>query len=86
MLRSNYLFGDPSLTQVNTFLLAYFVARLIFYIVFYGQFDLDLPMFAGVVGLSVCLNGGVCRRPGVGLPPNNESLQPALETTSRLAD
>ena len=86
VLRSNYLFGDPSLTQVNTFLLAYFVARWIFYIVFYGQFDLDLPMFAGVVGLSVCLNGGVCRRAAVGLPRNSESLQPALETVSRLAD
>jgi hypothetical protein len=59
VLRSNYLFGPAELRRVNTFLIAYFNARLLFYVVFYGQFDLDLMVFTGTVGLSVSLNGGV---------------------------
>ena len=59
VLRRNYLYGSPELQRVNTFLIAYFTARLIFYTVFYGQFDLDLMVFTGVVGLSISLNGGV---------------------------
>ena len=60
VLRRNYLYGSPELQRVNTFLIAYFTARLIFYTFFYGQFDIDLMIFTGVVGLSVSLNGGVC--------------------------
>ena len=59
VLRRNYLYGSPELQRVNTFLIAYFTARLIFYTFFYGQFDLDLMVFTGVVGLSISLNGGV---------------------------
>ena len=59
VLRRNYLHGSPQLQRVNTFLIAYFTARLIFYTFFYGQFDLDLMVFTGVVGLSISLNGGV---------------------------
>ncbi len=59
VLRSNYRYGDPSLAKINTFLLAYFIARLIFFLIFYGQFDGDLMIFTGTVGLSICLNGGV---------------------------
>jgi hypothetical protein len=58
-LYSNYRFGESSLKQVNTCLLSLFVARLIFYVIFYGQFDLDLPVFVGFVALSISLNGGV---------------------------
>ncbi len=59
VLRANYYHGPPELELVNRFLLAFFVAKLFFYVVFYGQFDLDLMSFTGVVGLSVSLNGGV---------------------------
>lgn len=59
VLHANYRFGESSLSKVNTFLVSFFVARLIFYVVFYGQFDLDLPVFAGIVALSITLNGGV---------------------------
>jgi hypothetical protein len=60
VLHRNYRYGDPSLKLINTFLIAYFTSRLIFYLVFYGQFDLDFPIFAGTIGLNVALNGGVC--------------------------
>lgn len=71
VLRRNYLHGSPQLQRVNTFLIAYFTARLIFYTFFYGQFDLDLMVFTGVVGLSVSLNGGVASpaRPQPHPPP-----------------
>ena len=58
-LKSNYRYGDPALKAVNTFLLSFFATRLAFYLVFYGQFDLDLMVFTGVVGLSLALNGGI---------------------------
>ncbi len=60
VLLGNYRHGPPELQRVNTFLIAYFAARLIFFLVFYGQFDLDLMVFTGTVGLSLALNGGVC--------------------------
>jgi hypothetical protein len=59
VLTANYRYGEPAFQTANTFLLAYFVARLTFYLFLYGQFDLDLSLFTGVVGVSVALNGGV---------------------------
>jgi len=59
VLYSNYRYGRDSLKLVNTFLLAHFVARLIYYLFFHGQFDSDLVLFTGLVGLSIALNGGV---------------------------
>jgi hypothetical protein len=61
VLCRNYRYGDPALRTVNTFLLAAFVARIIFFILIFGGLDTDFPMFAGYLGLSVSLNGGVCR-------------------------
>ncbi|MEO8426278.1 MAG: O-antigen ligase family protein, partial [Verrucomicrobiota bacterium] len=62
VLYRNYRHGTESLKLINTFLLAYFCARLVFYLTLYGQFDLDLVLFTGTVGLSVALNGGVRTR------------------------
>lgn len=75
VLRRNYLFGPPQLQRVNTFLLAYFMARLIFYVVFYGQFDIDLMVFTGLVGLSISINGGVRSAPRQ-LPSGNPAALP----------
>jgi hypothetical protein len=63
LLWSNYRFGEASMARTNTFLLAYFTGRLVFFLIFYGQFDADLMLFTGTVGLSICLNGGVRNRP-----------------------
>lgn len=59
VLKRNYRHGPDSLRRINTFLLSLFVARLVFYVVFYGQFEQDLYHFAGIIGLSIALNGGV---------------------------
>jgi O-Antigen ligase len=63
VLRENYLFGDPSLSRVNSFLLVLFIARIIFYFLIFGSFFSDLMIFASLVGLSVSINGGVCQPP-----------------------
>ena len=54
-------YGDPQLSGINTFLLAYFCARLLMYFIFYGQFEIDLAQFTGIVGLSLAINGGIRR-------------------------
>ncbi|MEK7676798.1 MAG: O-antigen ligase family protein [Verrucomicrobiota bacterium] len=77
VLYHNYLFGVESLQQVNTFLLAFFVARLIFYLVFYGQFDLDFVVFAGAIGLSISLNH-------TGKETKGEESQPVLQSEAAL--
>lgn len=59
VLLRNYRYGDPDLAKYNTFFLGYYIARLIFYFLFYGQFDLDFLIFTGIIGLSVSLNRGV---------------------------
>ncbi|NBV20568.1 MAG: O-antigen ligase domain-containing protein [Proteobacteria bacterium] len=79
VLRRNYLYGPASMQRVNTFLIAYFTARLVFYLVFYGQFDLDLMVFTGVVGLSLSLNGGIHAPPTVRPVP----LRPALPAPAK---
>ncbi|MDB6123736.1 MAG: O-Antigen ligase [Pedosphaera sp.] len=61
VLHQNYRFGDSSLRQINTFLFAYFVVRICFFLFVFGSTFSDLFIFTGLVGLSVSLNGGVCR-------------------------
>jgi hypothetical protein len=58
---NNHRYGDPALRTVNTFLLIAFVARIIFFILIFGDVGSDMLIFGGFLGLSVSLNGGVCR-------------------------
>jgi len=57
VLYYHYRFGDPSLHRVNTFLLAYFVARILFFLVIFCSLTSDLYALLGMLGLSVSLNG-----------------------------
>jgi hypothetical protein len=61
VLHANFRHSPPSLKMINAFLLANFFTRLLFYLVFYGQFDRDLMILVGLVGFSVSLNGGVLK-------------------------
>lgn len=61
----NYRFSPPSLLLINRYLLAFFVVQLLFFLTLYGQFDLDLPIFTGLFGVSVAVNGGIRRAPAV---------------------
>jgi hypothetical protein len=57
----NYQFGDPALDKINRFLLAWFAIRVFFFFTVFGSLHSDLPIFLGVLGLSISLNGGVAR-------------------------
>jgi len=59
VLYCNYRYGEQPLRLTNTFLIAYFLERLVYFVVFYGQFDMDFFVFTGTVGLSLAINGGV---------------------------
>lgn len=62
-LYRNYRWGNPALRTINTFLLAWFVTRVLCYWLVFGAFHSDLMVFGGLVGLGICLNHGVARRP-----------------------
>jgi hypothetical protein len=82
VLVMNYRYGDPAFKKVNTFLLAYFTARVIFFFVVFGAMNSELSFFTGVVGLSICLNHGV-KRP-VRAPAAASAPAPATQQPARL--
>jgi hypothetical protein len=57
----NYKYGDPAFQNLNTFIFAYFVAKVIFFVAVFGALHTDLPAFLGLLGLSISLNGGVSK-------------------------
>lgn len=59
LLLHNFRYGDPEHRQVNTFLLAYFLAKAAFFFLIFGSFQNDLMIFTGLVGLSAAVNGGM---------------------------
>jgi hypothetical protein len=83
-LHRNYKYGDLEFKNVNTFLFTFFIARLIFFVVFYGQLDMDLAMFTGTVGLSISVNGGIASEKTVkaALVP---SVRPSLVSAPAVA-
>jgi len=56
-LHWNYRYGDASLKQVNTFLLAAFAAKTLYFLAVFGGLHTDLFWFTGLIGFSVSLNG-----------------------------
>lgn len=59
----NYKYGPEQLRVINRFLLVYFLGRTLFFLSVFGAFAYDFYLLTGVMGLSVALNGGVCRKP-----------------------
>lgn len=70
-LVSNYRYGDPAHHTINTFLLAYFLTKTLFFIAVFGSFRTDLAVFVGLIALSVSINGGVCQ------PVRSPQINPA---------
>lgn len=62
VLLRNYRYGPEELKVINTFLLAFFVTRVVHFLVIFGSIQADMMQFAGLIGLSVALNGGVAQR------------------------
>ena len=61
VLYINYRYSNPALQIVNTFLFAAFVMQAIYFLLIFGDFSSGMLWFTGTLGLSVSLNGGVCR-------------------------
>jgi hypothetical protein len=59
VLHRNNKYGVPELRNINRFLFAYFVARILFFMFIFGSLYADLICFTSLLGLSVSLNGGV---------------------------
>jgi hypothetical protein len=57
----NYRYGDPALQVINTFLLSYFMVKVLHFLIVFGGLYGDMYAFSSIIGLSVCLNGGICR-------------------------
>jgi hypothetical protein len=64
----NHLYGDPDLQKLNTFLLAFFIGRVIFQFTVFGNFYTDIPAFTGLLGLGIALNGGICKPARIAMP------------------
>ena len=58
----NYRNSTPELKTINTFLFAYFLAKVILFHLVFGSFHSEFAFFAGMLGFSIALNNGI-RRP-----------------------
>jgi hypothetical protein len=76
VLYRNYKYGDPAFRQINTFLLATYAARAIYFVAVFGAFTGDLTNFLGLLGMSVAINGGM-RQPVKALPAQKRPVTPA---------
>jgi hypothetical protein len=65
VLYCNQRYGDARLRRVNMAFLSFFLAQCICFFFVFGAISSQLSIFLGILGLSVSLNGGVCRRPAV---------------------
>jgi hypothetical protein len=61
VLWANYRHGDPEIRKINILLLSYFLSKLVIFIVIFGSFYSDLPVFVGIIGFSISLNGGIAK-------------------------
>jgi O-antigen ligase len=75
LLIRNYRYGDSAHHRINTFLLAYFITRTLFFFVIYGSFQNELAVFTGIVALSAAINGGM-RSPAPAPAKPNPAYQP----------
>jgi O-antigen ligase/polysaccharide polymerase Wzy-like membrane protein len=69
LLYRNFKASTPQTLVINRFLLSYFCAKVIFYVVGFGALHSDIAFFTGVLGLSVAINGGV-KRPAAAHEPS----------------
>jgi hypothetical protein len=65
VLYFNCRYGDPRLKTINRFLLSYFLTESVLFFAVFGALNAQLMVFMGALGLSVSLNGGVCRKAAV---------------------
>jgi hypothetical protein len=62
VLYCNRVYGDPKLRLINNFFLSYYLTQCFVFFFVFGALNTQLSVFLGILGLSVSLNGGVCRK------------------------
>jgi len=72
----NFRYGDPALQTVNAFLFADFLVSTLAFMFIWGALNIDIAKLAGILGLSVALNGGVCRPTPRSVPAAEAFLPP----------
>ena len=78
----NYRYCKPELKTLNTFLFSVYVIQVIDFLGLFGAFDASMGGFAGILGLSVCINHGVCRVPPQPAPLNIPFASPRRQLAS----
>lgn len=78
----NYRYGDPALRTINIFLLAYFITRIILFLIVFGGLYGDMYYFTSIIGLSVSINGGI-RKPVKAPVPAAEPQRAAFPARRR---
>lgn len=65
VLYHNWRYGPPEYRNLNAFLLTMFLAKVIFFFLVFGALSSELVLLTSIVGLSISLNGGMCRKGGM---------------------
>ncbi len=83
VLSCNRRYGDPRLNKINNFFFSFFLAQCICFFFVFGALNSQLSVFMGILGMSVSLNGGVCRKKALARPA--VVVEPALATSGAVA-
>jgi hypothetical protein len=83
MLYRNWVLGHPELTNINRFLLVYFLARLVLFLFVVGSLCDELYQFSCLAGLAVSLNAAA--KPRVVEEPEEEYKEPLVDMESARA-
>jgi hypothetical protein len=57
----NFRYGDEALKKINTFLLAVAITKYFMFFVIFGDIRSDFLYWAGLLGLSLSINHGICK-------------------------
>lgn len=77
-LYDNFRYGDPAFRTINIFLFAYFITKVLLFLIIFGAIEGDLASFAVLIGLSISINGGIRRPVAVKAPVAAGPRLPAL--------
>jgi hypothetical protein len=80
VLWRNYQYGDPDVQNINRFLFVAFNVHLIFFLLVFGCFYVDLVRFVGFVALSIAINHGVASRSMAPVPARELEPEPEPQT------
>jgi hypothetical protein len=59
VLCNNFKYGDPAFRNINTYLLATYITKIVFFLFVFGAFNGDMTGLLGILGMSVAINDGM---------------------------